>query len=125
MKRSKEKKETVILKILSLMFIFFLTISILPLIKNFSKQKEINNELDELKAEIAQFEKKNLDLQSLIEYLRSEESLEEQARLNLNLKKADEEVIVIEPFLAEENIIEEEKSNLNNRQRWLKYFLDV
>lgn len=122
MKRTKEKKDTLILKILSLIFLFFLLISILPLIKNFSKQREINNELEELKAEIAQFEKDNVDLQALIEYLQSEESLEEQARLNLNLKKPNEEVIVIEPFIAEENIVEKEKEDLNNRQRWFKYF---
>ncbi len=122
MKKVKEKKETLILKILSLIFLFFLLITIFPLIRNFSKQKSINSELDELKAEIAQFEKNNVDLQVLMEYLQSEESLEEQARLNLNLKKPNEEVIVVEPLLVEDKKSSQEEEALNNRQRWFNYF---
>jgi len=118
----KEKKETLFLKILSLIFLFFLIISIFPLIKNFSKQRVINSELEELKTEIAQFEKNNLDLQTLMDYLQSEEALQEQARVNLNLKKADEEVIVIEPFMAQDDVIEFEEKESNNRQRWFNYF---
>jgi cell division protein FtsL len=122
MKKMKEKKETLFLKILSLIFLFFLIISIFPLIKNFSKQRAINSELEELKTEIAQFEKNNLDLQTLMDYLQSEEALQEQARVNLNLKKADEEVIVIEPFMAQDDVIEFEEKESNNRQRWFNYF---
>jgi cell division protein FtsL len=122
MKKMKEKKETLFLKILSLIFLFFLIISIFPLIKNFSKQRVINSELEELKTEIAQFEKNNLDLQTLMDYLQSEEALQEQARVNLNLKKADEEVIVIEPFMAQDDVIEFEEKESNNRQRWFNYF---
>lgn len=125
MVKNKEKQNLLFLKILSIIFLFFLIISIFPLIKNFSKQQAINSELEDLKKEIAQFERNNFDLQALIEYLQSEESLEEQARLNLNLKRQNEEVIVIEDLDFKEPVVEKINDTLKNRQRWFKYFFGV
>lgn len=66
-----------------------------PLILNLKQQGRINNEVEELKREIEELEGKNLNLNDLITYLESEQFTEEQARLNFNLKKEGEKVVVI------------------------------
>lgn len=67
----------------------------LPLAKNAAKQYRINKEISGLKKEINGLENKNVDLQNFVSYLRSDQFAEEQARLNLNLKKTGEELTVI------------------------------
>ena len=68
-----------------------------PTFKNITRQYHTNQEIKELEKEISDLENKKLHLNSLIEYLGSDEFTEEQARLNLNLKKPGEEVVVIAP----------------------------
>ena len=76
--------------------LFLLLIIAIPLAKTYSQKKLVEKELAELQASIAQFEKDNSELQEMIKYLESDQSLESQARLNLNLKKPEESVVVIE-----------------------------
>ncbi len=114
-----------------------------PLAKNISKQYNINKEVKELGQEIAELEEKNLELANLIEYIESDQFIQEQARLNLNYKKEGEEVAVIkdkeEGDNAEEKIdnsinksiynirglgkIKAEKE-INNPVKWWKYFFN-
>jgi hypothetical protein len=61
----------------------------------------------------------------MIKYLNSEQSVEAQARLNLNLKKPGETVVVIE---KEENKLSQEEVNSkhqapeSNLLKWWQYF---
>ena len=108
-----------------------------PLIININKQSKINSEIKELELEISDLENKNLDLKELISYLGSNQFTEEQARLNFNLKKEGEEVVVIDnkDAVGAGNLPGQPKSvyNINkeantkkkkfaNPQRWWKYF---
>ncbi len=67
-----------------------------PLSKNISKKYKIDKEILELEEEIKTLEGANSDFKKMITYLESDYFVEEQARLNLGLKKEGEEVIVIE-----------------------------
>ena len=69
----------------------------IPLARNVSKQYKINNEIKELETEIARLESKNTELKKLMDYLESDQFIEEQARLNLSYKKVDESVVVVKP----------------------------
>lgn len=80
------------LAVLGLILIILISI---PLAKNISRRHRINREIKELEAEINQMESQNTDLEKLIKYLESDQFAEEQARLNLGLKKEGEQVAII------------------------------
>ncbi len=61
----------------------------------------------------------------MIEYLQSDISLEEQARLNLGLKKANEDVVVVnrQSVAQVASVSEVAVSSRNiNWDKWLSYF---
>lgn len=96
-----------------------------PLFKTYSQKRAIEEEMAQIKAEIAQYEEETSSLQEMIEYLGSRESLEAQARLNLNLKKPGERVVAIErsnvsELVDDTNEVEDDFSNL---KKWRDYFL--
>ncbi len=108
-----------------------------PFVKNSLKQRGINKEISGLKQEIADLRDKNVDLKKFVSYLGSDQFAEEQARLNLGLKKPGEELVVIKPAAGETtggtssgntifNINGGGKVNIDvkksNPKKWLDYF---
>jgi cell division protein FtsB len=115
-----------------------------PLSKNLSSRYKINQEIKELEAEAKKTQGKNAELSDLISYLDSEQFVEEQARKNLNLKKAGEDLVVIkglENLGIEKTVSDAEPSasqpvwslpglekaasrqvEPSNPQRWYRYF---
>ena len=94
-----------------------------PLLKNYAKQRAVNNEVEGIKKEIADFESKNKDLSEMLQYLQSKDSLEEQARLNLGLKKPGEKVVVIsESSIASSSATSSEDVETGNLVKWWRYF---
>ncbi len=99
-----------------------------PLVKNINKKKAVDKEIKELEEEIFRLETDNNDLQNFISHLNSEEFIEEQARLNLGMKKRGEEVVIlknenIDLFSKKlENNKNNDKEELSNPQRWWRYF---
>lgn len=112
------------LALLGLVLIFLISF---PLAKNVSKRYKINQEIEEINEEIAEFESKNKDLKQLIIYLESDQFVEEQARLNLGLRKQGEEVTIIKDISSglakeiEENKLENSR-NFSNPEKWWNYF---
>lgn len=108
--------------------IFLLLIS-LPLARTYSQKKVIEQELAELQANISQYENENSELQEMIQYLESDQSLESQARLNLNLKKPEETVVVIERIENKNSQTGpadlQAKDQRNNLEKWWEYFFGV
>ncbi|RLC37000.1 hypothetical protein DRH27_04350 [Candidatus Falkowbacteria bacterium] len=118
-------------------FIIIIAISI-PLARNVSKQYRINKEVKDLEKEIVGLKSKNSNLNGLIDYLKSDQFNEEQARLKLNYKKEGEEVAVIKDESAD-NLNNDEgeinyfnfddinkntaKKEVNNSKKWFIYFL--
>lgn len=82
-------------KFLTLLGLAVIILISFPLAKNALKQYRINKEISGLKKEIAALENKNTDLKNFVAYLESAQFIEEQARLNLGLKKPGEELTVI------------------------------
>lgn len=109
-------------KVLIILCLVFLFLVIFPLARNYNQKRIIDQEIADIKKEIAEFEAKNQDLKDLFSYLESESGYQEIARLNLGLKSPGEEVIIIEglesKIMPEENKIE----NKNNWQKWIDYF---
>lgn len=60
------------------------------------RKHQLGQEQSRVKKEIEQFEKRNNYLSELMNYFNDETYLEEQARVKLNFKKPDENVVIIE-----------------------------
>ncbi len=103
----------------------FLLLILIPLAKSYSRKRLVEKEIAGIQQEISDFEAKNKDLQELIGYLQSDQSLEEQARLNMGLKRPGETVAVIETGsgnLAEESAVLVDRSP--NWRKWFRYFME-
>jgi len=82
-------------KILTVFLLVIIILLSIPLYNNYHRRQSINRKISDLEAEIKQAENKDTDLQKLIKYLESDQFVEEQARLNLNMKKPGESVAVV------------------------------
>ena len=132
----KNKKKAIYGQVLLSVVGFLVLVAIsVPLSKNVSQQYEINTEIKGLNTEIKNLEEKNSNFIKLIDYLESDQFVEEQARLKLNYQKEGEELIIIKNkdsvsnnsiqrnlFGKEEGINIKEKSNPG---KWLYYFFKI
>lgn len=125
-------------KFLTLVGLIAVILISLPFAKNAVKRHKINKEISDFKEEIADLRNKSADLKNFVFYLASDQFAEEQARLNLNLKKPGEELTVVKPgagglSLASSsegdsifNIPGRKKEELrpepSNPRKWLNYF---
>jgi cell division protein FtsB len=122
-KKNNLSKKYLNQKLFALLLIILIVLISIPLAKNISKRYEVNIEIRDLEDEISGVEAKNKELGNLIDYLKSDQFLEEQARLNLNLKKEGEKVVIVK----NETLATTSESNnpgveISNFQRWINYF---
>jgi cell division protein FtsB len=112
---------------LGLIVLVFISIA---LGREIAHRNQIRNQIESLKSEISSLEQKNIELGSLIEYLKTPSFKEKEARTRLGLQKPGESVISVP-----EEEINEENSNLNienstnnskiantNPKKWWSYF---
>lgn len=113
-------------RFLAVIGLVFLVAVMLPLARTYSQKRLVEKEISEVKEQIKQYESDNQQLSELLEYLKSDQSLEEQARLNLNLKKPGEAVVVIEnknaAASAAASAAPEKRGG--NLAKWWRYFFD-
>lgn len=91
---------------------------------------QIKQEIQALEQEITELEVKTNDFSRFVEFLKTENSFEEQARLKLGLKKPGEKMIVItdEPPNEEPGLFEEpsysykQEEGASNPVLWWRYF---
>lgn len=96
--------------------------------RSFFQDYQVKQEIDNLKKETAQMESKKIQSLELLNYLKSEESAEGKARLEMNMVKPGENVAVVKGLESvdknrqvENNMI---KSNLPNYKKWWNYFFN-
>lgn len=111
------------LAIIGLGFLLFLAF---PLARTYSQRRIVEREIIEMKKQISDYEAQNQQLKELASYLQSDQSLEEQARVNLNLKKPGEEVIVIEDAknMAVQSDVADNASEVSNLVKWWQYYFN-
>lgn len=103
----------------------FLLLILVPLAKSYSRKRLVEKEIAGIQQEIADFEAKNKDLKEMIDYLQSDQSLEEQARLNMGLKRPGETVAVIEGEISGPGVISPALVDQTpNWQKWWRYFAE-
>ncbi|MDD2258024.1 septum formation initiator family protein [Candidatus Falkowbacteria bacterium] len=111
-------------RFLALIFLaVFIAIS-LPFVETLTQKKVINQEIAALQKQNELYRSRSQEMKELAEYLQSEASLEEQARINLGLKKTNETVVVVNlpdtPQPITETAVTD--SRTANWNRWLAYF---
>jgi len=125
----KKKKKNIISKIFS--FNLFVASSVLAVVflgtglgKEFYRDYQIEKEIDSLQNDISILEKDNYKLAQLIEYYKTDEYKEAEARKRFNLKKDGESVVVVKsnPSVLGNFDIMEENKNLPNYIKWWNYF---
>jgi len=107
----------------ALMVIFFFIFSIAKL---WPQKTVIDARLQNLEGKIAETEKSNLDLARLLSYFKSRSYLEREAKLKLNVRRPDENVVVIYEDEKENQIKEKERESLGlegltNFEKWVRY----
>lgn len=128
-------------KTLALLGLSIIVLISFPLAKNISQRYRISQEIKELEAEINNLENQNTSLKEFIDYLESDQFVEERARLNLGLKKEGEEVAVINGEYSEiknngnkeegaaTGIFGMEKEEpakpVGNPRKWWRYFFNL
>ena len=110
-------------------FIFILALFLIGIIVAFGREGygnyQLNKEITDLKKEIESLKENNEELSNLVDYYNSEKSLEEEARLKLNLMKEGEKLVIIS---TEEKAVSGSpplsnngKKQFSNLDKWLEY----
>jgi cell division protein FtsL len=95
-----------------------------PASKNYLKDRALSKEIAKVEAEIKKYEADNQSLSEAISYLASDQALEDRARMDLNLKKPGEEIIVVKEINPEKNNVPDANANLSNPQKWWLCFFN-
>ncbi len=126
---NKKKKKSIVSRIFS--FNLFLIGSVLVVVflgtglgKEFYRDYQIEKEIDSLQNDIAAIEKDNYKLSQLIEYYKTDEYKEAEARKRFSLKKDGESVVIVksDPRILGDFDVMKENKNLSNYLKWWNYF---
>lgn len=111
-------------RFLAIVFLVIIVAISFPLIRSVSQRKTVEQEITDMKTDNEAYRNKSQDLKIMIDYLQSDISLEEQARLNLGLKKPNEDVVVVNRQKVNEisSSTKIEDSRTANWLRWIHYF---
>ncbi len=108
-----------------------------PLSRNWRQKRSVDREIQELKTQVGDLEHTNSNLKNVLEYMQSDQFVEEEARTKLNYKKPGEEVVVVESRPGEvptasgqpdvfappaETPVQPEPKVLVNVGKWTDYF---
>ncbi|MBU1203050.1 septum formation initiator family protein [Patescibacteria group bacterium] len=84
---------------------------------------EINKEINNLERQLGDLQDKTEKMEQLISYLQTDEYIEKEARLKLNLSKPGEKQInLANP--DEKSIVYQEEDNTTNVGKWFNYFFN-
>ncbi len=110
--------------------VLFISFSV-AIVRELINSHNVRQQVQRLHSEVAVEQKRQQQLQDLIDYLGSPTFQEQEARLQLGLKKSDEQVIVVPPNNsnlstntpgAASGNTEQTKTPLSHPQRWWEYF---
>ncbi|MDD4902009.1 MAG: septum formation initiator family protein [Patescibacteria group bacterium] len=112
----------------TLVCLIVIAVIILPVYQNARERLAVNNEVADLQKQISSLEASNNDLTAMKKYLQSDQFVEKEARLNMNLKMPGEHVAVIENSGQSGNVAAFGAANGNsdkknsNPVKWWNYF---
>lgn len=112
-------------RIFTIIALLFIILTLIPLAKNYSRQRLVEKEVADISQAIDEYTEGSQELQELIKYLESEQSIVEQARLNMGMRRPGESVVVVQGDLsALQAPVKEVKEAVVNWRKWLQYFFN-
>lgn len=126
-----DNKEAILIRILknqkflALLALVLLIALVFPILKTYNQRRTVDEEMNQIRAQIAAYEQDTKQLLEMVEYLSSPESAEGLARVNQNMKKPGETVVLIEreSYNRDAVAVAEDVAEVSNLQKWLDYFL--
>ena len=114
-------------KIFTVLALFLLGVLVWYLVGLWPKKIAVENRLESLEEEITNTENYNDSLSKLLNYFKSPEFLEREAKIKLNLRRPDENVVFI--YSDEKSGLSKSEKpfgfsdleDLTNFEKWLKY----
>jgi len=107
--------------IFTMFLVLLLVLSFVKVTKELMLRHEINQEIKKLESQLASVEGKTDEMEKLISYLNTDEYIEKQARLKLNLSKPGEKQININDEESE-GIDFAGEEDVANSVKWFNYF---
>jgi len=91
------------------------------------QDKKIRDEIAALEIEVRNLETKKIESLEILDYVTSDDFIEEQARKELNMKKPGENIVIIDqshqvPDVQERASADQDYTHLNNLTKWWYYF---
>ncbi len=121
-KSKKVKKKFWGSNIFTSILVIILVFSIIKVSKEIMLRYEINQQINELETKLSDLESKTDKMDELIAYLKTDEYIEKEARLKLNLSKPGERQINIS---GDEQVQREVVNNDDqNLIKWFNYFFE-
>ena len=99
-----------------------LVLSVLKVGKELARRHQINKEIDSLNQQLSAAQLNRDKLEDLISYLKTDQYVEEQARLQLNLSKPGENRVDLSQNPQALAINDNFNDDRSNWQKWFDYF---
>lgn len=107
--------------LISCLVIFF--VILFGLAKGTIKNHQVNSDIKDLEDQVKGLSKQNQEFNQLIEFLKSDAYIEQEAKLKLGLKKSGENLVVIpQPESNSLPHLSQEDKNQANPIKWWTYF---
>lgn len=128
-RKLKAQKRKTFYKFVTLVGFVFLVFVSIALGKEIYRRHQINQEIEKTKLQIEELERKNHELQALIDYLNTDSFKEIQARQNLGLQKDGEVAVAVEPGVVTSSDDQgssfessDSAEDSSNARKWWNYF---
>ncbi len=113
-------------RFLAIVGLAILVIIVIPLVQTYGQQILVGKEIQGVNKQVNNYKIQSQRLQKLLAYSHSDQYLETQARLSLNMKKAGEGVIIVEN--PKVKVIEIKADSavkpVSNLVKWWRYFFN-
>ncbi len=120
MKKSKAHRSK---KGLLLILIAILLLIVLAYTRSLYRDYKIGKEIELLEQQVRSLQSKRIESMDVLQYVTSQQYVEDAARSELNLKENGEEVVFINDLLPSQDAPKaEQKVRLNNSRKWWYYF---
>ena len=132
-RKSKDKrKQSFFSRFFVVLMIVVSVIFVLGIVREYVKRVELDREISQLENELEKLKLKKKNFLSSIDAYGSEFFVEQEARMKFNLKKPEEQVVIIpvnkisEEAITKNNNTDEKINKTNNKQvnlfAWWQYF---
>jgi len=113
-------------RFIAVVLLVFLLIIIFPLIQTYRQHQAIQQEIKDVQKQINNYQSQDKKFQKMLVYFKSDQYLIDQARLNMNMKKPGEEVIVIDRQKNNviPNLVASSSVKVSNLVKWWHYFFN-